>query len=283
VSTGDGPQKPMNRGPSPMPRLGMGTWHMGEDASRRAAEVAALQLGLDLGLGLVDTAEMYGDGGAEEVVGEALRGRREAAYVVSKFYPHNASRRKLVAACEASLERLRIARLDLYLMHWRGSVALEETVEALESLVEAGKVARWGVSNFDVEDIQELARVPGGERVAANQVLYNLARRGIEFDLLPLCNASRIEVMAYSPLDEGPLARHPAVAAVARQIGASPAQVALAWLLQRPGVCVIPKASREEHVRANAGAREIKLDWAALRAMDEAFPPPDRKRALEII
>ena len=247
-----------------MPRLGMGTWHMGEDASRRASEVAALQLGLDLGLDLIDTAEMYGDGGAEEVVGEALRGRREAAFVVSKFYPHNASRRKLVAACEASLERLRIARLDLYLLHWRGSVPLEETVETLESLVAAGKIARWGVSNFDVEDIRELTRVPAGDRVAADQVLYNLARRGIEFDLLPLCNASRIEVMAYSPLDEGALARHPALAAVAGRVGASAVQVAIAWLLQRPGVCVIPKASRAEHVRANAAAREIKLDSAAL-------------------
>jgi diketogulonate reductase-like aldo/keto reductase len=266
-----------------LPRLGMGTWHMGEDASRRGEEVAALQLGLDLGMTLVDTAEMYGDGGAEEVVGEALRGRRDGVFVVSKFYPHNASRRKLVAACEASLERLGIERLDLYLLHWRGSVPLEETVETLESLVADGRIARWGVSNFDVEDIRELARMPGGERVAANQVLYNLARRGIEFDLLPLCNASRIEVMAYSPLDEGPLARHPAVAAVARRIGASAAQVAIAWLLQRPGVCVIPKAAREEHVRANAEAREIKLDGDALRALDEAFPPPKTRRALEVI
>jgi len=266
-----------------LPRLGMGTWHMGEDASRRAGEVAALQLGLDLGMGLVDTAEMYGDGGAEEVVGEALRGRRDSAFVVSKFYPHNASSRKLVAACEGSLKRLRIARLDLYLLHWRGSVALEETVETLESLVQAGKIARWGVSNFDVEDIQELVRGAGGERVAANQVLYNLARRGIEFDLLPLCRSSRIEVMAYSPLDEGPLARHPAVAAVARQVGASAAQVAIAWLLGRPGVCAIPKAAREEHVRTNAAAREIRLGGDALRALDEAFAPPKGKRSLEII
>jgi diketogulonate reductase-like aldo/keto reductase len=266
-----------------LPRLGMGTWHMGEEPGRRAAEVAALQLGLDLGITLIDTAEMYGDGGAEEVTGEALRGRREAAFVVSKFYPHNASRRKLAAACEASLRRLRIERLDLYLLHWRGSVPLEETVQALEALAAAGKIARWGVSNFDVEDIRELARVAGGERVAANQVLYNLARRGIEFDLLPLCNASRIDVMAYSPFDEGPLARHPALAAVARQVGATAAQVALAWLLRRPGVCAIPKATTPEHVRANATAREVELDAAACRALDEAFPPPRGKRALEII
>lgn len=266
-----------------LPPLGMGTWHMGEDADRRAAEVRALQLGLDLGMSLVDTAEMYGEGGSEEVVGEALRGRRDSAYVVSKFYPHNASRRKLVAACEASLKRLRIARLDLYLLHWRGSVPLEETVEALESLVAAGKIVRWGVSNFDVEDVQELARAPGGQRVGANQVLYNLARRGIEFDLLPLCTGSHIDVMAYSPLDEGTLARHPSLIPIARDCGATPSQVAIAWLLQRPGVCVIPKATREEHVRANAAARELQLPVAILQRIDHAFPPPKGKRALEVI
>jgi diketogulonate reductase-like aldo/keto reductase len=266
-----------------LPPLGMGTWHMGESPARRAEEVRALQLGLDLGLTLVDTAEMYGDGGAEEVVGEALRGRREQAFVVSKFYPHNASRRKLEGACEASLRRLGIARIDLYLLHWRGSVPLEETVATLQSLVAAGKIARWGVSNFDVGDIQELARVPGGEQVAANQVLYNLQRRGIEFDLLPLCRDARIDVMAYSPLDEGPLAMHPLLASLGRERGASAAQVALAWLLQRPGVCVIPKATREDHVRANAAARDVKLDSEALRAIDAAFPPPQRRRPLEMI
>ena len=266
-----------------LPALGMGTWHMGEDPDARAAEVRALQAGLDLGLRLIDTAEMYGDGGAEEVVGEALRGRRDGVCVVSKFYPHNASRKKLVAACEASLRRLGIARLDLYLLHWRGSVPMEETVAALESLVSAGKIARWGVSNFDVGDIQELARVPAGEQVAANQVLYNLARRGIEYDLLPLCSASHIDVMAYSPLDEGALLRHPAVGEVARAVGATPAQVAIAWLLRSQSVCVIPKAASEEHMRANAAARDVVLDEAALRRLDAAFPPPQDKRALEII
>ena len=266
-----------------LPPLGMGTWHMGEDPAQRAAEVRALQAGLDLGMTLVDTAEMYGDGGAERLVGEALQGRRDAAFVVSKFYPHNASRAKLVEACEASLRRLGIARLDLYLLHWRGSVPLEETVAALQSLVSAGKIARWGVSNFDVEDIQELARAPGGEQVAANQVLYNLARRGIEFDLLPLCSGAHIDVMAYSPLDEGPLARHPALGALARELCITPAQLAIAWLLQRPGVSVIPKSAREEHVRANAAARDVKLDAAVLGALDEAFPPPKGKRPLEVI
>ena len=266
-----------------LPRLGLGTWHMGESAAERAAEVAALRAGLDRGLGLVDTAEMYGDGGAERVVGEAIRGRRDEAFVVSKFYPHHASRRKLVAACEASLSRLAIERLDLYLLHWRGSVPLEETVETLQLLVRQGKIARWGVSNFDVGDVQELARVAGGESVAANQVLYNLARRGIEFDLLPLCRQSRIDVMAYSPLDEGALARHPAVANVARDLGATPAQVAIAWLLQRPGVSVIPKTSRADRVGEIAAARELALDASALAALDAAFPPPTRRRPLEII
>src|SRR4051812_16255940 len=228
-----------------LPRLGLGTWHMGESAAERAAEVAALRAGLDAGLALIDTAEMYGDGGAEEVVGEAIRGRRDQAFVVSKFYPHNASHRKLVAACDKSLGRLRIERLDLYLLHWRGSVPLEETVETLELLVRQGKIARWGVSNFDVEDIRELARVRGGEQVAANQVLYNLARRGIEFDLLPLCRQAHIDVMAYSPLDEGALPRHPAVVKMAAQAGLAPAQLAVAWLLAREGVCVIPKSSRK--------------------------------------
>ena len=266
-----------------LPPLGMGTWHMGEDAQARAAEVRALQAGLDLGVSLIDTAEMYGDGGAEEVVGEALRGRRDAACVVSKFYPHNASRRKLIAACDGSLRRLGIARLDLYLLHWRGSVPLEETVEALESLVAAGKIARWGVSNFDVEDIQELAREPGGERVAANQVLYNLARRGIEFDLLPWCAARGIEVMAYSPLDEGRLPRHPALLTVAQRLGVPAAEVALAWLLHDARVAVIPKASDPGHVRANRAAADLRLDAEALAALERAFPPPRRKRPLEVI
>jgi diketogulonate reductase-like aldo/keto reductase len=266
-----------------LPRLGLGTWHMGESAAGRAAEVAALRAGLDLGLGLIDTAEMYGDGGAEKVVGEAIRGRRDEAFVVSKFYPHNASRRKLAAACEASLARLAIDRLDLYLLHWRGSVPLEETVEALQLLVRQGKIARWGVSNFDVGDVQELARAAGGEAVAANQVLYNLARRGIEFDLLPLCQRSRIGVMAYSPLDEGALVRDATVARVAKDAGLSPAQVAIAWLLQRPGVSVIPKTARAERVREIAAARDVALDAAAIAALDAAFPPPTKKRPLEII
>ena len=266
-----------------LPPLGMGTWHMGESARTRAAEVRALRLGLDLGVDLIDTAEMYGDGGAERVVGEAIRARRDGVFVVSKFYPHHASRRALVAACEGSLERLAIDAIDLYLLHWRGSVPMAETVETLGRLVQAGKIRRWGVSNFDVADMEELARVAGAERVAANQVLYNLAHRGVEYDLLPWCAARAIDVMAYSPLGEGSLAGHPQLRTVAKRLGATPAQVAVAWLLRRPGVCVIPKASREEHVRANAAARELALDAEALQALDRAFPPPTRKRRLEMI
>ncbi|MGZ5032618.1 MAG: aldo/keto reductase [Usitatibacter sp.] len=266
-----------------MPRLGMGTWRMGESAANRAAEVAALRLGLDLGLNLIDTAEMYGEGGAEKVVGEAIRGRRADVFLVSKFYPHHASRRSLAAACDASLARLGVDSIDLYLYHWRGSVPLAETVDALEKLVGAGKIARWGVSNFDTGDLEELAAIPGGDRVAADQVLYNLARRGPEYDLLAWCARSTIDVMAYSPLDEGPLARHPAVVAVAKRLDILAAQVAIAWLLRTPRIAVIPKASRSEHVRANAACRGITLDAAALEALDSAFPAPRAKSPLEMI
>jgi diketogulonate reductase-like aldo/keto reductase len=266
-----------------IPRLGMGTWHMGERAYNRAAEVAALRLGLDLGMRLIDTAEMYGEGGAENVVGEAIRGRRDEVFVVSKFYPHHASRRMLVAACDGSLAQLGIERIDLYLLHWRGPVPLEETVATLEDLGRAGKIARWGVSNFDVADMEELVAVPGGERVAANQVLYNLARRGSEFDLMPWCAKRGIPIMAYSPLDEGRLARHPAITSVAQRLGAGSAQVALAWLLGNPEVVVIPKASTLEHVQADRAAADLRLDAPALAALEQAFPPPRRKKPLEMI
>lgn len=266
-----------------MPKLGMGTWHMGESAAHRPREVAALRLGLDLGMNLIDTAEMYGEGGAEEVVGEAIRGRRDEVFLVSKFYPHNASRRKLVAALDGSLARLGVERLDLYLYHWRGSVPLRDTVETLQELVAKGRIARWGVSNFDVADLEEVVSLPGGGEVATDQVLYNLARRGGEFDLLPWCSKRSVDVMAYSPLDEGALARHPALAAIAKRMGLAPAELALAWLLHRPGVAVIPKASSPEHVRSNAACRAVRLDRAALEELDRAFPPPRAKVRLEMI
>jgi diketogulonate reductase-like aldo/keto reductase len=257
---------------------------MGESAATRAAEVAALRLGIELGMGLIDTAEMYADGRAEEVVGEAIRGqRRERVFVVSKFYPHHASRKELAAACDRTRRRLGIDTIDCYLYHWRGSVPLAETVPVLEELVERGRIASWGVSNFDVADIEELFAIPGGEHAVANQVLYNLARRGIEFDLLGWCASRNIDVMAYSPLDEGPLARHPAVVRVAKESGLTAAQVAIAWTLRHREVVSIPKAGREEHVRANAACASIQLDPQALEALDRAFPPPTRRRRLEII
>ena len=266
-----------------IPRLGMGTWHMGERAYHRATEVAALRLGLDLGMNLIDTAEMYGEGGAEKVVGEAIRGRRDDVFIVSKFYPHHASRRKLLAACDGSLAQLGIETLDLYLLHWRGPTALAETVGTLEELARAGKIRRWGVSNFDVDDMEELFAVPGGEKVAANQVLYNLGRRGVEFDLLPWCAARGIALMAYSPLDEGRLASHPAIRSIAQRLGAAPAQVALAWLLRNPDVVAIPKASNAEHVRANRAAADVELDGDALATLEQSFPAPRRKKPLEMI
>ena len=253
---------------------------MGERRAGRAAEVAALRLGLELGMGLVDTAEMYGEGGAEEVVAEAIRGVRERVFLVSKFYPHNASPKRLRAACEGSLRRLRTEAIDLYLLHWRGAGPLARTVAELERLVAAGLVRRWGVSNFDVADLEELVAVPGGERVAANQVLYNLATRGIEHDLLPWSRARGLVTMAYSPVDQGRLAHHPALGTVARRVGATPAQVALAWLLRRPDLVVIPKAVDPAHVRANRGAASISLDAEALAALDRGFPPPRAKRPL---
>ena len=266
-----------------VPRLGVGTWHMGERSGSRAAEVEALRLALDLGMNLIDTAEMYGAGGAESVVGEAIRGWRESVFVVTKFYPHHASRRKLIAACDGSLAQLGGETIDLYLLHWRGTVPLEETVSTLEELVRIGKIQRWGVSNFDVADMEELFAVPGGDQCAANQVLYNLAHRGIEFDLLPWCAGRRIPIMAYSPLDEGRLARHPALVAVAERLHVEAAQVALAWLLRKDNVMSIPKAANIRHIRSDRAAADVMLDKAALEEIDRAFPPPRRKRPLDMI
>ncbi|QJR14445.1 hypothetical protein DSM104440_01241 [Usitatibacter palustris] len=252
---------------------------MGEAAGARAAEVAALRQGLDLGMTLVDTAEMYGEGGAEEVVGEAIRGRRDEVFLVSKFYPHNASRRRVPAACEASLGRLGVEQIDLYLLHWRGGVPLEETAEALERLVAHGKIRSWGVSNFDVSDLEGLGEAP----VAANQVLYNLERRGIEFDLLPWSRKRHIPTMAYSPVEQGRLAKHRGLVALARSLGTTAAQVALAWLLRQPDILVIPKASNPEHVKLNRAALDITLDAQALAELDRLFPAPTRKSSLEMI
>ncbi|MBO1076318.1 aldo/keto reductase [Roseomonas marmotae] len=267
---------------TPIPTLGQGTWRLGERGADRGAEAAVLRLGLDLGLTLIDTAEMYGDGGAEEVVGEAIAGRREEVFLVSKAYPQNASRTQLPLACERSLRRMGTDVIDLYLLHWRGAVPLAETAEAMERLKEQGKIRHWGVSNLDVADLEELG--PHLKNCAANQVLYNLEARGVEFDLLPFCQNELMPVMAYSPLGQGgALLRHPVIRRVAERQGATPAQVALAWTLRNPGVISIPKASNEAHLRENLGARLMVLTPEDLLELDSAFPPPRHKRSLEMI
>lgn len=265
-----------------VPALGQGTWRMGERGADRRAEAAALRLGLDLGMTLIDTAEMYAEGGAEEVVAEAIAGRRDEVFLVSKVYPHNAGGRKLQAACERSLKRLRVDIIDLYLLHWRGSIPLADTVEGFERMREAGKIRRWGVSNLDVDDLEELGAALAD--CAADQVLYNLENRGIEHDLLPFCRERGMPVMAYSPVGQGgALLRHPALRAVAARHGATPAQVAIAWTLRAPGVVSIPKASDPEHVRSNAAARDLRLTEADSAELDAACPPPKRKQSLAML
>ena len=270
-------------GRATMPALGLGTWKIGESAGRRAAEVAALRAAIAMGYRLIDTAEMYGEGGAEEVVGEAIRGRRDEVFLVSKVYPHNASARGTIAACERSLKRLGAECLDLYLLHWRGSHPLAETVAAFERLRRDGKIRHWGVSNLDADDMVELLAVPDGARCAANQVLYNPSRRGIEWDLLPWCREHEIPVMAYSPIEQGRLPIKGALTEIAQRHGCSPFQVALAWALAQPGVVAIPKASRLEHVEANAAAARLTLTADDLAAIDRTFPPPRSKRPLAML
>jgi diketogulonate reductase-like aldo/keto reductase len=265
-----------------VPALGQGTWMMAERADRRAEEVAALREGVELGLTLIDTAEMYGEGAAETLVGEAIAGIRDRVFLVSKAYPQNASRARLAGACEASLRRLRVETLDLYLLHWRGNVPLVETVEAMERLVDAGKIARWGVSNLDTDDMEELAAA-GGARCATDQILYNLTRRGPEIDLLPWLEQRHIPTMAYSPVERGRLVDHPALRKIAEPKGATAAQVALAWLLRRPAVIAIPKASSIGHVRDNRAAADLHLDEADLTTLDHAFPQPRQRKPLEMI
>ncbi len=266
-----------------VPALGQGSWYMGEDRSARKAEVAALQLGLDLGLTLIDTAEMYAEGGAEEVVGAALAGRREQAFLVSKVYPHNASRQGAVAACERSLKRMKTDHIDLYLLHWRGPYPLAETVEAFEALQRAGKIRHWGVSNLDRADMQELWQAPGGSACAVNQLLYNLGRRGIEWELLPWLRQQGVATMAYSPIEQARLLDHKGLQNFARRHGMTAAQAALAWLLAQEGVIAIPKSAKLARVRENAAAREITLDPAQLAELDRLFAPPTGPSALDML
>ncbi len=268
-----------------VPILGQGTWYMGEGRRTAAEEIAALRLGIDLGLTLIDTAEMYGDGASEALIAQAIAGRRDKVFLVSKVLPNHASRKGTVAACEQSLRRLGTDRLDLYLLHWRGGVPLAETVEALEGLVHAGKIRHWGVSNFDAPDMAELARLPGGGHVCTDQVLYNLKSRGVEWDLLPWCRERGVPIMAYSPIDHAPagLMAEPVLKAIAARHKATPVQVALAWLLRQDGIIVIPKAGSVALMRENRAALDLVLTAVDLAELDRTFPPPRRKAPLAML
>jgi diketogulonate reductase-like aldo/keto reductase len=266
-----------------IPVLGQGTWQLAEGRHPPEVEIAALRLGLDLGMTLIDTAEMYAGGGAEELVGEAIARRRDEVFLVSKLPPGNATRRGMIVACERSLQRLRTDRLDLYLLHWRGRTPLEETLDAFAALVRTGRIRHWGVSNFNVSGMVELVGLLGGAAVATDQVRYNLTRRGIEYDLLPWSRERGIPIMAYSPIDEGRLLRHPAIEAVAAQHGATPAQVALAWALRQGDVIAIPKAGTPAHLRENRAALDLRLTEQDLVDLDRAFPPPTGLRPLETL
>ncbi|WP_329183476.1 aldo/keto reductase [Actinacidiphila glaucinigra] len=265
-----------------IPALGQGTWRLGEDPGRRREEIAALRLGLDLGMPIVDTAEMYGDGASEELVGEAIAGRRTEVFLVSKVLPDHADRRGVVTACEASLRRLRTDILDLYVLHRRGRHPLQETLAGFTELMARGRIRTWGVCDLDARDMAELVAVPGGSAVAVDQVPYNLTRRGIEWDLLPWCRRNRAGVMAYSPVERGRLLRSAPLRAVADGLGATPAQVALAWVLEQ-GVAAIPRSGRPEHVRENRAAADLRLSPDALAALDAAFPPPRGPVPLEVL
>lgn len=267
---------------TPVRALGQGTWRMGEDARLRKQEIAALRLGIELGMTLIDTAEMYGDGATELLLGEALAGLRDQVFLVSKVCPQNAGRGRIERACEASLQRLKTDHLDLYLLHWRGSVPLAETIEGMEALIRAGKIRRWGVSNFDPGDMEQLFRA-GGEACATNQILYNVTERGAEFDLLPQLSKRHIPTMAYSPVGQGRLPASPALAAVAKQLDATPYQIALAWVLRDPPVIAIPKASDVVHVTQNRRALDLVLTAQDLAAIDADFSPPTRKTRLAML
>jgi diketogulonate reductase-like aldo/keto reductase len=266
-----------------VPAFGLGTWHMGEDRRRAAEEEAAVRLGIELGLTLIDTAEMYGNGSAEEIVAEAAKDLRDRLFIVSKVLPYNASTRGVVEACERSLKRLRTDRIDLYLLHWRGSVPLADTLAGFERLRRDGKIRHHGVSNFNTEDMREWVALAGGETVAANQILYNLSRRGPEFELIPWCRERGVAIMAYSPLEQGRMLNNRGLREVASRHGATPAQVALAWLLRQEGMIVIPKATKLDHMRENRGAADLRLNDEDLAALDRAFPPPTSRTPLGML
>ena len=271
-----------------VPAIGLGTWYMGEHAAQRQQEVAALRAGIDHGLTVIDTAEMYADGGAEEVVGQAIRGLRDRVVLVSKVYPWHAGKAAMHRACENSLRRLQTDYLDMYLLHWRGDIPLQETVEAMEKLVAEGKIRRWGVSNLDTEDMQALWRTADGEHCATNQVLYHLASRGIEYDLLPWCQQHSLPVMAYCPLAQAGrlrdgLFQHSDIINMANARGITVAQLLLAWVIRHSGVLAIPKAASIEHVVQNAAALDIVLSGEELAQLDRLYPPPQRKTRLDMV
>jgi diketogulonate reductase-like aldo/keto reductase len=266
-----------------VPALGLGTWRYGDRDVERQEEIATIQLALELGVTLIDTAEMYGDGRSEELIGEAIKGRRDEVFLVSKVYPHNASRDAAPRACEASLRRLGTDRLDLYLLHWRGDVPLAETIEAFQTLQQAGKIRHWGVSNLDTADMQELWDAPGGRGVQSNQILFNLLRRGIEWDLHTWLRERRIPVMAYSPLEQGKLVDHPGLIDFAGRVGMTPAQAALAWILANDDVIAIPKTSSRERLQELVAALDHPLETRQLEELDRLFPPPAGPQPLEMI
>jgi len=266
-----------------VPALGQGTWNMGDDSAHRREELEALRLGIELGMTLIDTAEMYGEGRSESLVGEAIRGQRDKVFLVSKVLPTNASRKGVARSCEASLKRLKTDRLDLYLLHWSGSHPLEETVRGFQDLMAAGRIRAWGVSNLDLDEMTKLVSLPGGKACATNQVLYNLSRRGIEFDLLPWSQRLGMPIMAYSPIEQGRILGNKTLRDVARRLGATPAQVALAWVLRRDGVVAIPKAATAAHARENRAALDVKLGKEDLAELDRVYPPPRGPMPLEMI
>ena len=265
-----------------IPVLGQGTWKMGEDPAKRRTEVVALGLGLDLGMTLIDTAEMYGEGGAESMIAEVIASRRAEVFLVSKVYPHNGTRQRVIEACERSLRRLKTDYLDLYLLHWRGSVPLADTMQGFQTLKRAGKIRDYGVSNFDQDDMVEAAGLDGGDEIATDQVLYNLKRRGIEWDLLPWCRERGIPIMAYAPLEEGNMLNRAQLKLVASRLGVTPAQVALSWLIRQEGIVTIPKASSTDHVRENRAALDLTLDGQDLAELDQTFSRPRKKIPLVV-
>nr|WP_320142001.1 aldo/keto reductase [uncultured Cohaesibacter sp.] len=266
-----------------VPALGQGSWYMGDEPSRKADEIASLRRGVELGMTLIDTAEMYGSGKSERVVGEAIAPMRDDVFLVSKVLPFNASHEGTIEACEASLSRLGTDRLDLYLLHWPGPHPLEETIAAFEALQKAGKIRHWGVSNFDLNDMTELMSSQGGDQVATNQVLYNLTRRGIEWDLLPQAREDGFPIMAYSPIEQARLLSKPDLASLASDLSLTPAQLALAWVIRKSGLVAIPKAGTVAHVEENAHALEIDLSDETLTELDRLFPPPTRATSLAIL